>query len=133
MQLQPVAGVIIEKEGKVLLHRRDYEPARGKLDFVGGFVDPGETPEEAAVREAKEETGFDVALLEKWGAFQYYKNDDKIAHMFFADIVSGNQSGSVEGEPVWVDMNALPHEELAFPHTKAFLQKYIRERKKHTS
>ena len=38
--------------------RRGEEPAKGTLDFIGGFVDPGEGFEEAIVREIEEETGW---------------------------------------------------------------------------
>ncbi len=52
---------IIENErGEVLVARRACEPAKGTLDLIGGFVDPGERSEEAMVREIKEETGIEV-------------------------------------------------------------------------
>jgi 8-oxo-dGTP diphosphatase len=56
---------LIRREGKVLATRRsqanDYMP--GKWDLPGGTVEEGETPEQALVREVKEETGLDVAPL----------------------------------------------------------------------
>lgn len=52
--------VIIEREDKYLFTVRNIEPERGKLDFPGGFVDPGETAQEAATRELKEELNLDL-------------------------------------------------------------------------
>ena len=46
------------EKGEMLVARRGEEPAKGTLDFIGGFVDPGEGFEEAVVREIEEETGW---------------------------------------------------------------------------
>ena len=52
--------VIIESDGKYLFTVRNNEPAKGKLDFPGGFVDPGETAKDAVIRELKEELDLDL-------------------------------------------------------------------------
>lgn len=52
--------VIIKNKGKILFTRRNNEPAKGMLDFPGGFVDPKETAQFAAVRELKEELDIDI-------------------------------------------------------------------------
>ncbi len=57
------AGAIIIKGGRVLLVRRNTEPNAGLWAIPGGLVEVGETCEEAAVREAKEEVGLDVSIL----------------------------------------------------------------------
>lgn len=51
-----VTGIII-KDGKVLALKRKEEPFKGKFDFPGGYMNAGETPEEAMRREIKEELG----------------------------------------------------------------------------
>lgn len=68
----PVAAVAVfvaDDEGRVLLIRRAREPAAGKWAPPGGFVDPGETLEEAAIREVREETGVDARELRYLGSF----------------------------------------------------------------
>jgi len=59
---QPVVGVgaVIIRDCKIALIKRGNEPARGKWTIPGGLVELAESPEQAVVREAKEETGLDV-------------------------------------------------------------------------
>ena len=63
MQVIPAAGVIIvNDEGQILLVQRGHHPQIGRWTVPGGRLEPGETPEQAAVREALEETGLHVRL-----------------------------------------------------------------------
>ena len=57
-------AVFVAQDGGVLLVRRIMEPERGKWALPAGFVDHGEDPREAAVREVEEETGLTVELDE---------------------------------------------------------------------
>ena len=56
------AAVMVVQNGKVLLVRRTMAPARGSWCFPGGFMEIGETPQVAAARECKEESGLDVEI-----------------------------------------------------------------------
>ena len=65
-----VGALIISRKGLLLLER-EKEPARGKFSLPGGFVDPGETLEEALLRECEEEIGWkaDRKALEYFCSF----------------------------------------------------------------
>ena len=54
------AAIITNSKGEILLTTRAFEPAKGKLDLPGGFVDMNETAEEAIIRELKEELNIDI-------------------------------------------------------------------------
>lgn len=72
-------AIAFVKDGQVLVSERAIEPRKGMFDLPGGFVDFGETAEEAAIREIKEELGIDLqaSQLELIGV--YHNN-------YFADI-----------------------------------------------
>jgi NAD+ diphosphatase len=58
-----VAGVIVDEQGRMVVLVRGKEPGKGKWDLPGGFVDPGDTAEEAMRREVREEIGLEVTGL----------------------------------------------------------------------
>lgn len=64
-----VAAVIRNENNKVLFTTRKHEPAAGLLDLPGGFVDPGETAEEAIKREIKEELNLQVVGMSFFASF----------------------------------------------------------------
>jgi len=56
------AGAVIESADQLLIVQRAKDPDLGKLDLPGGFVDPGESLEQALVRELQEELGISVPV-----------------------------------------------------------------------
>ena len=61
------AAVITNEAGQLLVGIRGEQPQKGTLDLIGGFVDPGESFDQAIMREIKEETGIDIDKLLKQG------------------------------------------------------------------
>ena len=100
---QSVTGILI-KENKVLLARHTYGSGAGKLIVPGGYVNYGETPQDALVREFMEETLITVKPLDIIGV-RFNMHDWYIA--FRAEYVCGYaQSDNGENsEVLWVDIN----------------------------
>lgn len=65
----PAAGVLLVKDGEVLLVKRRFEPRAGAWCIPAGFMEYGESPEHCAVREAREETGLSVRLTGLFGVY----------------------------------------------------------------
>ena len=89
------AGVIVVADRSILLVRRAIEPYAGHWNLPAGYVEYEETCEEAAVREAREEAGVEVALRGLHGVYSCI--DDPRAHyvlvIYRADIRSGELRG----------------------------------------
>jgi len=63
---QPIVGVgaVIVQDGKLVLVKRGVEPSKGKWSIPGGAVELGEGVRDTAMREAKEECGLDIELVD---------------------------------------------------------------------
>ncbi len=87
----PAAGVVIEKEGKILLVKRKYEPYKGDWCLPAGFMEYDESPEQCATRETREELGVNIELDGLFGV--YSGKDDPRTHavlvMYWAKIIDG--------------------------------------------
>ncbi len=62
MHFQIGSNTLVERDGEVLLLRLNYGPRSGRWALPGGLVENDETLEAAAIRETREESGFEVAL-----------------------------------------------------------------------
>ncbi len=85
-----VAGVVIKNDGKYLLvqENRPGTEVHGKWNLPAGRVNEGDTIEATAIKEAKEEIGFDVELIRKLDIFQD-NADTPPKHAFEAKIIGG--------------------------------------------
>jgi 8-oxo-dGTP pyrophosphatase MutT (NUDIX family) len=116
--LLPSSAVLpVDAEGRVLLAW--HAGATDGWSTVGGAIDPGESPAEAAIREAREEIGVEVRLgrlLDVLGGPAYevtYPNGDRVAYVtavYEATIVDGNPAPA-DGElskVAWFTREELP-------------------------
>ena len=88
--IRVVAAIIIEN-GKVFATQRGYGDFKGGWEFPGGKIDAGETPEEALVREIKEELDTEVEVIELLDTVEYdYPNFHLSMDCFICKIKSGN-------------------------------------------
>ncbi len=109
--------ILIVQSGKLVLIRRRNPPFQGQWALPGGFVDVGETVEEAAVREANEETGLDVELQGLVGVFSDPDRDPRghTVSICFAALGQGTPRASSDAQDVALfDLDDLPP--LAFDH-----------------
>ncbi|MEM5801968.1 MAG: NUDIX hydrolase [Candidatus Aenigmatarchaeota archaeon] len=100
--------VLIVKNKKIVLIRRNKNPWKGKLSLPGGFVEWGETVEQAAIREAKEETGLNVKIKKLLGVYSNPKRDPRghvVSIAFVAEPIKGKLKSSKEGEVNWYEIN----------------------------
>ncbi len=85
---QIVCGVVLQKDGKFLLVQERQPKAYGKWNLPAGRVDQGETLEQAALRETKEECGFDIELM-KHLLTLHERAESPVLHAFSAKITAG--------------------------------------------
>jgi len=112
------ADAVIVRGGKVLLVKRAGEPFRGKWALPGGMVEEGERAAEAAVREAREETGVEVRAVGLIGVFDAPGRDPRgrvVSVAYKCEFVGGEiKKGSEALDAKWFPLAGLP--ELGFDH-----------------
>jgi 8-oxo-dGTP diphosphatase len=109
----------------VLLVERDTHPFRGRLALPGGFVQPQEDLDAAAVRRIEQETGVrrDVAHVEQLGAFGSPDRDPRmrvvsVAYLVFAPDLPAPTAGAGASWVAWVPVRAVEPARLAFDHAQ---------------
>lgn len=114
-----VDAVILEDE-RIVLVKRKNPPFQGRWALPGGFVEYGETVEEAVRREVKEETGLDVRIEKLVGVYSDPGRDPRghtVSIVYFCRPVSGlMNAGSDAKEVKEFHLKELPA--LAFDHRK---------------
>ncbi len=124
----PTVDIIIEVEDKiVLIYRKNYPQGWA---LPGGFVDYGETLEEAAIREAKEETNLDIEILYLLGCYSDPKRDPRFHTVTTVFVAKGK--GELKGQDDaklarLFKVNEIPWNELVFDHAK-ILKDYLNKK-----
>lgn len=120
---------IIEKNGKILLLKRNTKPFIGKWEIGGGFVNYGEKVEDALVREVKEETNLIVKPKEILGVYSEINRDPRkhvVSVCFVVDLIGGELRLNEENKDAkWFNINEIDFDNLAFDHNK-IIKDYIK-------
>ena len=126
-----------DEQLSVLLVERDTHPFRGCRALPGGFVQPDEDLDAAAVRRLEQETGVrrDTAHVEQLGAFGDPGRDPRmrvvsVAYLVFAPDLPAPQPGAGTKSVSWVPVEAVERDLLAFDHAPVFAAGVERARAK---
>jgi len=112
------ADIIIRYlDGIVLIERKNPPPGWA---LPGGFVEVGESVEDAAIREAKEETSLDVALIEQFHVYSTPGRDPRFhtASIIFIGVGTGTLRGEDDAKEARVFTQGRLPEAIAFDHRK---------------
>ena len=103
----------IQKDGKTLMlyrNKKENDYHEGKWNGLGGKFEPGESPEECAIREIKEEAGLNVKSMKMKGFITFPMFDGKedwYVFLFVIDDFDGELIDSPEGKLEWIPDNEL--------------------------
>jgi ADP-ribose pyrophosphatase YjhB (NUDIX family) len=119
---KPVAGAIpVDDEDRVILLRRGFDPGQGRWTFPGGFVDLGESVEDAARRETEEELQIGIELGRLVGV--YSRAEDRVVLIVFLARALGRPQVTPEAIEVRsFARTEVPWDELAFWSTEQALR-----------
>lgn len=121
-----VGTIVADEAGRVVLVRRAIEPGYGKWVFPGGYVDRGEDVRVAAVREAREECGLEVELLDLLDVYSF-TGLTPVVITYTARVLGGTLAVDDEGlEAAWFTPEEIPWDALAFRNTHAALRAFLR-------
>ncbi|MFO8020002.1 MAG: NUDIX hydrolase [Promethearchaeia archaeon] len=122
--LLTVDALIVYKSAKLILIKRKNPPFKGEYALPGGFVDIGETVEEACIREAIEETNIDVKITKLVGVYSDPNRDPRshtVSIAFLCTPQTHNEQPKAQDDAADLDLIAfkqIPNLELAFDHMR---------------
>ena len=105
------------RDNQILLAMKKRGFGVGKYNGIGGKLEPGETVEQAMIRETGEEIMVKPTQYKKCGLtkFDEYRNGEHTmvyVHVFTADAFEGEPQETEEMRPVWVDLDKIPWEQM---------------------
>lgn len=120
----PAVAVILMNDRQVVLVKRKYEPRKGMWSLPAGFMEFGETTQQTAVREVKEETNLNIKVKELFGVFPGF--DDPRVHVvliaYRGEIINGQiKPGDDASEVRFFSLNELPGD-IAFKAHRNILE-----------
>ena len=119
-----VGTIIRTDDHRIVLVRRAIEPGYGLWVFPGGYVDRGEHVLDAAVREAREESGLDIRLERLLNVYSY-SGATPIILVYTATVAGGTLCTDDEClEAGFFRREEIPWDQLAFRSTREALEEY---------
>jgi 8-oxo-dGTP diphosphatase len=124
-------SVIPIKNNEILLSKRGVKPRKGTYDFIGGFVNVGETIKQAAIRETFEETGLKIKLKDFIGEYSeiYVPNITyTLCFTYTAQILEGKVKANDDISSLeWVKLENIDKLDLkgSFPSIKTALNDIV--------
>ncbi len=122
-----VAGAVVLKDDKILLCKRAIEPRKGFWTLPAGFMELGESVEEAAMREAQEEALANIEI-DRLLAVYSVQRIGQVQVMFRAHLKGGFGVGPESEDVKLVEWKDIPWSELAFPTVVWALTHYAETR-----
>lgn len=126
-----VGAILLDAAGQVLLLRRANEPDKGKLGLPGGFVDAGESVEEALRREIREETGLTADHFEYLGSwpnrYPFRGVIYNVVDLFFVGRIASFAAAIARQEVDGIciqPLNEVQLDDIAFPSVRAAIDHY---------
>lgn len=117
---------LVPYQGGLVMVRRSIEPGFGLWVVPGGFVDLGETVEEAVVREAQEEAGLTVRVVRLLNVYSY-RHSRTVLLAYETEYVAGTLApGDEESEARSFAPHEVPWQEIAFSSSRDALKEYLK-------
>ena len=121
-RIHVTVDIIIRYKGGIILIERKYEPLG--LAIPGGHIELHESCEQAAVREAKEETGLNVVLIKQLKTYSDPKRDPRKRTVSIVFIAEGNgklKAGDDAKEAHVFSLDEIPKNKLCFDHKQILI------------
>jgi len=108
------AGALIIEDNKILLLLRNISPEKNKWSIPGGNIELKESPNQAVLREIREETGSNAEIIQYLGCFKYILSQDKFQGLSFIfqlklkdNVV--NREPEIHSKLEWFEIDSLPN------------------------
>lgn len=127
----PTVDIVLQQHDTVLMVARAKDPFKDMLALPGGFINRGETAEDAAIREAKEETSLEIEPLEILGVYSDPTRDPRghvMSVVFVGLVINGKASAGDDAARLeWLPIADLVKSKnrIAFDHA-TILSDYIK-------
>ena len=130
LQVKPTAGVLVEKDNRLLVVQRSYEPWKGCWNLPAGYMEVDESPCQTAEREALEETGYKIKCGDLIDVY-FYDDDPRgngLLILYEGIITGGKMKGNAEVERIdFFSCSELQHVPLAGGSHDLAIQTWIKK------